>query len=211
MLLTILSTLLLVIGLCVDTFVTSFSYGVNKIKIPFISAIVINLVSTTFLAISLYFGKLVSSFLSPSFTTFLGFIILFILGFLHLGESLLKVYWKRRNTSATAFDFKLFDMKFTVNMEIAEEDLYNPKTRLLKSSEAASIAIAISIDELAIGFGLGLVAVSPLFLIGLFALCAMISVFLGSFLGRTLAVNTDLNLSWITGATLLLIAFSKFF
>lgn len=69
-----------------------------------------------------------------------------------------------------------------------------------------SIAIAISIDELAIGFGLGLVAVSHLFLIGLFALCAMISVFLGSFLGRTLAVNTDLNLSWITGATLLLIA-----
>lgn len=95
MLLTILSTLLLVIGLCVDTFVTSFSYGVNKIKIPFISDIVINLVSTTFLAISLYFGKLVSSFLSPSFTTFLGFIILFILGFLHLGESLLKIYWKK--------------------------------------------------------------------------------------------------------------------
>ena len=49
-----LESILLVISLCMDTFVASFGYGTNKIKIPFTSVTVINLVCSGLLAISLF-------------------------------------------------------------------------------------------------------------------------------------------------------------
>mgnify|MGYP001612947440 CR=1 FL=1 len=58
-----LQSIILVTSLCIDAFVASFGYGTNKIKIPFSSTTIINVVCSTVLAISLFAGSIVRKFL----------------------------------------------------------------------------------------------------------------------------------------------------
>ena len=57
-----LESILLVSSICIDSFVASIAYGTSKIKIPPISALIINLVSTCTLGISLLLGAIVKKF-----------------------------------------------------------------------------------------------------------------------------------------------------
>ena len=54
------NSILLVGALSIDAFVASFAYATSKIKIPFKSALIINVVSTTILGIALFTGSFVS-------------------------------------------------------------------------------------------------------------------------------------------------------
>ncbi|MGL4797227.1 MAG: hypothetical protein ACRC1Y_04290, partial [Paraclostridium sp.] len=60
-----LESLILVLSLCIDTFVASIAYGTDRIKIPISSAIIINGVCTSFLALSLFLGSIFKDILSP--------------------------------------------------------------------------------------------------------------------------------------------------
>ncbi len=53
-LLSSVNAVLLVGALSIDAFVASFAYATSKIKIPFKSALIINVVSTTILGIALF-------------------------------------------------------------------------------------------------------------------------------------------------------------
>ena len=55
-----IDAILLVSALSMDAFVASFAYGTSKIKIPFKSAIIINVVCSTILAIALFAGGIIS-------------------------------------------------------------------------------------------------------------------------------------------------------
>ena len=68
-----LQSLLLVFSLCLDTFVASIAYGTDKIKIPFYSSIIINLVCSSFLGIALFLGDLLNNFIPINVATYLSF------------------------------------------------------------------------------------------------------------------------------------------
>lgn len=51
-------SLILVLSLCIDTFVTSIVYSSNKIKIPVVSGLIIDTICSLFLAISLFLDTL---------------------------------------------------------------------------------------------------------------------------------------------------------
>ena len=67
-------------ALSIDAFAASFAYGSNKIKIPFLSAQIINLICTGILALSLLIGSLVKQLIPAWLTAVLCFALLFILG-----------------------------------------------------------------------------------------------------------------------------------
>ena len=79
-----LESLILVLALCIDTFVAGIAYGTDRIKIPLSSNIVITTVCSLFLALSLSLGSLLKEFMSPSFASILSFALLFSLGVLRL-------------------------------------------------------------------------------------------------------------------------------
>ena len=53
--------ILLVSALSMDAFVASFAYGTDRIRIPFISNVVISFVCTCILSIALLFGSFINS------------------------------------------------------------------------------------------------------------------------------------------------------
>lgn len=107
-----LDAILLVSALSVDAFVASFAYGTSKIKIPFKSAMTINFVCSTILAIALFMGSIISKYIPSIFTTSICVTVLLMLGMAKLFDSTLKTILNKSGTLSRDLSFKLFDFKF---------------------------------------------------------------------------------------------------
>ncbi|MFQ7119490.1 MAG: manganese efflux pump [Intestinibacter sp.] len=79
----------------------------------------------------------------------------------------------------------------------------------LSPKESFSLALALSLDGLAAGFGAGLVAANFIQIIIFSLIINIIAILGGCFVGNKIAEKTELNLSWLSGVTLILLAFLK--
>ena len=216
-----LQSLLLVFSLCLDTFVASIAYGTDKIKIPFYSSIIINLVCSSFLGIALFLGDLLNNFMPINVATYLSFFLLlvfFSLFFLFLGlgiyrvfEVFCKKYIRKFSNKDKPLTFKVFDFKFVLQIYADEIKADYDNSKLLSAKEAFYLAIALSLDSLAVGFGSGLGYVNYAQVIILCFLVGIVCLRLGSQLGRHFANIINVNLSWLSGVLLIILAFIRTF
>ncbi|MDR0461883.1 MAG: manganese efflux pump [Christensenellaceae bacterium] len=200
MLVLIASALLLTLSLSADCFATGFAYGANKIKIPFQSAMVINLTCTCVLALSLFCGKAIGHYIPASVTLAICASILITLGLAKIfGKFIKRILQKSRHSF----------IKILTKPEEADFD----KSKVLSKKEAVVLALALSLDGLAVGVGTGLVLnwIGYLIIIG-FSLVTDIALLIsGALVGRKVATRTKLDLSWASGVILIAIAFIKLF
>jgi putative sporulation protein YtaF len=210
MILLIISEALLIdMSLSMDAFAAGFAYGSNKIKIPFRSVAVINFICLSCLTLSLLFGGAVAPYIEAGLTKIICFCLLFSIGFVKLFGSLIKIYIKKHNDLNKNIKFSLFSLRFILNVCASPEDADKDKSRVLSPAEAASLALALSIDGLAVGFGAGLSAVNILAIIIISLFTDMIAIVSGCFLGNKAAQKIKINLSWLSGVMLIALAFIK--
>lgn len=206
-----LIALLLVSSLCIDSFVASIAYGASGIKIPIKSALIINTISTLTLAVSLLIGSVIKNFLPDGLPQALGFIILFFLGVYRLFEFFFKRYIKKRSTAVCPLKFKAFDFNFVLQVYADETIADFDKSNSLSPKEAVYLALALSLDSLAVGFGSSMGGINfTLTLVLCFAMgVALVS--LGEFLGRKCSERFHVELSWLSGVLLIILAFIRTF
>lgn len=206
-----LESFLLVISLCVDACVASFAYGVNKIKISFLSGFMLTFISTMFLALSLIFGNAIRSILPSHLTSGICFSILFFLGFFRLFEGLLKNFLNKRACCSDHLKFTLFDFTLILNVyaDATLADLDHSKTLSVK--EASYLGVALSLDSLIVGFGAAMDQINILQTLVFCVIFNSIAILLGGFLGRKWAEKLSFDLSWVSGLLLILLSFIKFF
>ena len=111
-----LETLILVLSVSIDSFLASISYGTSKIKIPFSSILILDIISSTMLGISLLIGSLFQDYISLNIAKTFSFIILFFLGVYRLFEGLLKSYINNKSKDLPSFKFRLFDFHFVLQV-----------------------------------------------------------------------------------------------
>lgn len=206
-----LQSLLLVFSLCLDTFIASVAYGTDKIKIPFYSSIIINLVCSLCLGISLFLGDILNNFLSINSAHILSFIILFLLGIYRLFEVFCKNYIRKFSNKDKHLTFKIFDFKFVLQIYADEIKADYDNSKTLSAKEAFYLATALSLDSLAVGFGSGLGYVNYAQVIILCFFIGMVCLMLGSHLGRHFSNIININLSWISGVFLIVLAIMRTF
>ena len=204
-----IESLLLVSSICIDAFVASMAYGSNKIKIPIISSIVISIVGSVILGISLFVGGLIKDFLPVTLPIALSFSILMILGIYRLFESLFKNYIQKHLNKEKSFTFRLFDFNFILQVYADEIKADLDKSKELSVKESLYLAIALSFDSLAVGFGSSLAGGGYIQTILLCFLIGFLAVIVGSFIGKKLVEKSNINLSWLSGAILMVLAISK--
>lgn len=205
-----IESLILVSSLCIDTFVASIAYGTDRIKIPFYSNIIINLVCSLFLGISLCLGGLFKNFLRPEIASIFSFMLLFSLGFLKLFESFFKKYLRKCSNIGAPLTFKIFDFKFILEIYANETKADFDKSKNLTIKEALYLAIALSLDSIAVGFGSSLISINYLQVIFLSFFIGLFCLFLGVNIGKKFIEKVDLNLSWLSGLMLILLALIRF-
>lgn len=204
-------SLLLVLSVCIDTFVASVAYGTNKIKIPPISSIIISLIGSLVLGISLLFGGFIKDLLPRNSSILLSFAILMFLGVYRLFEGICKNFIQKKRKLDKPVTFKIFDLNFALQVYADETKADFDKSKLLSPKEAFYLAFALSFDSLAVGFGSSLVEIGYLQTVLLCFVVGIIAILLGVFIGKKVAENTNLNLSWLSGVILMILAINKLF
>ena len=105
--------------------------------------------------------------------------------------------------------FALLFLKFILDIYADPEKADRDGSRVLSPAEAASLAVALSLDGLAVGFGAALMQVNVL-IVMLFSLAVgMLAVRLGGKIGNRAAQKLSFDLSWFSGALLIVLAILK--
>ena len=202
-----LSDILLVLATVTDTFLASLSYGSGGIKIPFVSGIILSVVSTLILTLSVSLSHILGGYIPGEICIVLSSIILFLIGALQLFQKGLKSLLKKHRGSGR-LSFRFLDIGFVIRVYIDETQADLDRSKTLSPGESLSLAAALSVDSVSGGIGAGLWEINILRLTLLsFTLC-MLSIYLGSILGSRIN-RKGRDMSWISGAFLMILAVSK--
>ncbi|WP_313756829.1 sporulation membrane protein YtaF [Tissierella sp.] len=204
-----MENILLVLALSLDAFMASIAYGTNKIKMPFKSILIIDIVCATFLALSIFFGIQIRKVLPESIALILGATILILLGIYYLFESIFKSYLENKLKENEKVKIKLFDIWFVIDVYVDETKADFNLSKNLDSKEALYLATALSLDSLAVGFGSSLGNINYLQVIGLSLIIGMLSIWSGLFIGKKIVEKTKINLSWLSGIILIILGLLK--
>lgn len=197
------------LALSLDAFVASFAYGSGKIKIPFSSALVLDLICTAILTLSLLAGTVVRQWIPPDLTIGICFSILMLLGLCKLLDSGIKAFIRRHSSLKKEIRFNLSSISFVLKLYADPEKADIDQSKVISPKEAASLAVALSLDGLAVGFGAAFGSLN----LWAAMLCSLIAnalaVLLGSRLGNRAAAKLPVDFSWVSGVLLIFLAFAK--
>lgn len=206
-----LETLLLVLSISIDSFIASISYGTSKIKIPLSSALIVDIICSSMLGLSLLAGSFLQNYISINAAKIFSFIILFLLGVYRLFEGLLKSYINSKSKDLSPLKFKLFDFNFVLQVYADEIKADFDKSKILTSREAIYLSIALSLDSLAVGFGSSLITINYMQVFIVSIIIGIIVILLGAHIGKKFVESTNLNLAWLSGVMLIILAFLRVF
>ena len=107
--------------------------------------------------------------------------------------------------------FKLFDFKFVLEIYASETKADYDKSKNLTIKEAIYLAVALSLDSIAVGFGSSLISINYFQVLVLSFFIGVMSLFLGVYFGKKFIEKIDINLSWLSGSMLILLAYNKIY
>lgn len=189
--------ILLVVVLSMDAFAAGFSYGIEKVRVPFLSLSVIALLSGGMLTASLLAGNFLMSFISEALTKGISFTVLFLLSLYKFYDALPDLHSKKGKTDSGKFTTG------TISQKVNKED-----KAILSCREGALLAIALSIDNISAGLCTGTVSLPSIILLLLTTAIHFFALRLGLLAGRMLSHKSQ-GFAWLGGAVLMLLAFLR--
>jgi putative sporulation protein YtaF len=127
----------------------------------------------------------------------------------YLFQSIITSYTSKKPDLDKKLTFKLFNLRFVTNISINETEDDLKVINNVNSKEAFYLAVALSLDALAVGFASALGDIN-LKLVVLFSLITdAVFVWVGLLIGRKFAEKSKLNLSWLSGLILIGLAVMK--
>jgi putative Mn2+ efflux pump MntP len=181
----ILSALLLAVVISIDTLAAGFSYGTSNTKVPIRHLIVIDIIGSSLLGMALFIGFYIGNYINSSATIIISVVILVLMG----GYKLVAYFRK------------------------TGKEITKPH-RKIGWTETIILALILALDGVAVGFGASIHNTSIIFCISViaFSLVTDFTFFIfGVNLGKKLTKKTRLDLSWLSGAVLIILGIIKLF
>lgn len=204
----IIEAAVLASGLSIDAFTAGFAYGSKKIRIPASSVQIINLICCVTIGLAMFLGHWLKPILPEGLAAGIAFVVLFAIGLVKLLDGIVKSLI-RKHTLNKAFGFSVFSIRFILQMyadpEIADADVSSH----LSPTEAAVLAVSLSLDGMAVGFAAALAGVNPWALMAWSLVTNFVALVLGRRLGHKLADKLPFNISWVAGIVLMGLAISR--
>ena len=194
-----IKTLLLAAAVSIDGFAAAIGIGSAGIKLPLRSSVIISFTGTFFLGVSVFLAETAGTAVPGTVCETISFLLLIALGIFNLFRNVLKNIVskagnKRENPAMLLFDGTAAD----------KDD-----SKSISAKEALALAVALSADSAVTGVSAGLGKINlPLLCITTFA-AGLASIMIGWKLGSIAAKALDINLGWLCGAVLILLAFLK--
>lgn len=206
-----LESLLLVLALSLDAFAASIAYGANRIRIPLSSILIINSICTMFLAITILIGSFIKTAIPGDMLSVLSFIMLILLGVYYMFEGFVKTVLSKSTNSNRRLNLKVFDLRFIIEVYVDETKADYNYSKHLSPKEALYLAMVLSLDSIGAGLGSGLVDINWVQVLVFSLIFGLAAIWSGLIVGRKLSKKIDMELSWLSGLILIVLAFMKIF
>lgn len=193
-----IKALLLVIAVCTDCFAASLGIGSAGIRIPVRSAVIISLAGTVSLSVSVAFAGALKLAVPMELCSIISFLLLLGLGLFNLFQNFWKDILCRRTKKGDPV--RMF-------FDGASADTDGSKS--ISAKEALVLSAALSADSVVTGISAGLGSISLPLLSAMTFVIGIISVICGERLGRRIVSSLNINLGWLCGAVLIILAFTN--
>ncbi len=223
--------ILLVAVLSMDAFAAGLSYGMEGVRVPFLSIFVIALLSGSMLTASLLAGNILLNLIPEGLTKGISFSILFLLSLYkfydsfprcnliqNLSERILHSASLPEGSRPASDSRPSFLQRHThqkesrANPGLTTREITKRVNReepsVLSCREAALLALALSIDNISAGLCTGATSLSPMILLFFTTAVHLLSIRLGLFTGRLLCARSH-SFAWLGSAVLMLLAFLR--
>lgn len=204
-----LESILLVLVLSIDAFAASIAYGLNDIKIPIRSILVIDFICAFFLGLSMLIGSMFRMLIPERILIIISFFILLSLGIYYLFEGIVKANLEKVLKSNRKIKVNVFNLGLIVEIYVDQTKADINFSKDLSSKEALYLGAALSLDSIAVGFGSGIMDINYLQVVIFSLIFGIIAIWGGLLVGRKFALNTKIDLSWLSGIILIILAISK--
>ena len=198
-----MQALLLIFSLSIDSFVAGFSMGESRIKLSIKSILLLSGIGIISLVISTCLGGYLEHMITSSAVRCSSIILFIILGTGKILESLIHTLSKKEKEIKIRFSQVEFIFHIYAHPEASDRD----GSKNLSLVESIWLGLALSLDNLAIGIGIGLLQISLIF-IAITGFCTNVLLMIcGYSIGKFLTLKWKWNLSWLSGILLFLLAF----
>lgn len=205
----LLEAALLASSLSLDAFTAGFAYGADKTKIPMLSVQIINLICSGVTGLSLFAGTILRPYISYNLTLAIAFTTLFIIGLVKVLDGATKTIIRKYNNINKKINGSLFNFKFVLYLYANPEAADIDSSKSISPSEAALLALSLSLDGVAVGFGAALVNINGLAVFLWSLITNALFLLLGHFIGSKVATKTKFDLSCLGGVVLIGLAILK--
>ena len=200
-----LKELFLSVIISIDIFLAAAACCNSGIRIPLLSAAVIDLISAAVLGIFMTFSDIICRALPTEFCRTAGEAVLIIIGSATIAKSLFRSLVRRiadRGELLLKLRGSSLMVKLCIDATAADKDC----SKVLSAGEAAALALASSLDSAATGLSCGYGGISPFSASAVTFVCGAAALILGSAAGRKIS-SLRHDLSWLGGILLIVFAF----
>ncbi len=200
------SLLIFLTAVSLDSLTAGFTYGTKKVHIPLCSLFLLACVPSVFITAAGSIGSLIGSLFPAGVLPFISFSILSAIGCARLSESLIRHLAKKRPGLIGNRGCKIKQLHIIFTVYLSPEEANRTDLQVLSAKEALLLSLALSLDSVLAGmvFTAAIPRLTLLFSALLFHLLLFLA---GYTLGRLLCRVLRVDLSWLSGLCLLLLAF----
>lgn len=200
------SLLLFLFAISLDSLTAGFSYGTQKVHVKALSLLLLACIPAVFITLAGRLGSLIGRLLPADIFPFLSFAMLSLIGCAKLLESLLRHLAKKYPGFMGNRGYKVKNLNIIFTIYLSPEDANQTDLQVLSAREALLLSLALSLDSILVG--MAFTAPMPWLLLLVSAALFNLLLFLaGCLLGRLLSRMLRVDLSWLCGLCLLLLAF----
>ncbi len=187
--------LLLIFALSLDTYTAGITYSIGKVRVSFLSVLLISAISGFMLTLSFTIGQFIVSFIPSAYLKFFSFFLLFLLALYKFYDAL-----SEKLTSPVPLTTN------SISRKVNTKDLH-----ILSPREAVYLSLLLSIDSLSAGIGSRAPAIPPSLIFLLSASMHFFALRLGLITGRFISHKSSANFSFLSAILLFLLAIFRLF
>lgn len=206
MFLKILPALIFLLAVSVDSLSAGFSYGAAGVKIKPLSALFLVFIPSTAITLMTMAGSFLFSLFPAWLFSAASFFILFILGCEKLMESLFRHLAARRPNIISNWVCRIKQLNIVFTIYFSPQDANKEDLSVLSAKEAFFLSLALSLDSIFASMAFSYQGVSPLIFFLTAALIHFLLFFAGLLIGSLLSRKFSIDLTWLSGLFLLLLA-----
>jgi len=195
--------------LSLDAFTVGFAYGSDRIKIPFLSVLIISVICSAVTGISFFAGNIIKNYIPIWITVFICFAVLVILGIVKILDSFTKSIIRKHKNINKKINFSFFNFKFILTLYADPEKADIDSSKYLSPQEAVALAVSLSLDGLAVGIGAALGNVNGIAVVIFSLVTNILAVMWGCGIGNKISKKVTFNLAWLSGVILIMLAVFK--